>query len=63
VYAVFDAAAAGQGGVSKVDVHRRIVVGMSLYPGIGRPYGIAYVPRPTPGKRGTKSNRGRLIAR
>jgi DNA-binding beta-propeller fold protein YncE len=44
VYAVFDALAAGQGGVAKVDVHRRIVVTTMLYPNFGRPHGIAYVP-------------------
>jgi DNA-binding beta-propeller fold protein YncE len=43
VYAVFDALAAGQGGVAKVDVHKRRVVDTFVYPGIGRPHGIAYV--------------------
>jgi DNA-binding beta-propeller fold protein YncE len=44
VYAVYDALAAGQGGVAKVDVHKRIVVKTMPYPGVGRPHGIAYVP-------------------
>ena len=41
-YAVFDALAGGQGGVAKVDAHKREVVDTFLYPGIGRPHGIAY---------------------
>jgi DNA-binding beta-propeller fold protein YncE len=43
VYAVYDAAAAGQGGVAKVDVRTRIVVETMPYPGLGRPHGIAYL--------------------
>jgi DNA-binding beta-propeller fold protein YncE len=43
VYAVFDALAAGQGGVAKIDVHKRTVVDTFLYPGNGRPHGIAYL--------------------
>jgi hypothetical protein len=39
----FNALAGGQGGVAKVDVHRRAVADTFLYPGIGRPHGIAYV--------------------
>jgi DNA-binding beta-propeller fold protein YncE len=44
VYAVFNALAAGQGGLAKVDVYKRIVVKTFLYPGVGRPHGIAYLP-------------------
>lgn len=43
VYMTFDAMPGGQGGVAKVDVHRRAVVDMFLYPGVGRPHGVAYV--------------------
>ncbi len=43
VYMAFNALAGGQGGVAKVDVHRRAVADTFLYPGIGRPHGIAYV--------------------
>jgi DNA-binding beta-propeller fold protein YncE len=43
VYMTFDAQAGGQGGVAKVDVHRRVVVDTFLYPGTGRPHGVAYV--------------------
>ena len=43
VYAVFDALAGGQGGVAKVDAHKREVVDTFMYPGIGRPHGIAYL--------------------
>jgi DNA-binding beta-propeller fold protein YncE len=42
-----DALASGQGGVAKVDVHKRIVVETMPYPGVGRPHGIAYVRGPT----------------
>ena len=40
VYAVFDALTGKQGGVAKVDAHKREVVDTFLYPGIGRPLGI-----------------------
>ena len=43
VYAVFDRLAAGQGGVAKVDAHHRRVVDTFVYPGNGRPHGIAYL--------------------
>lgn len=43
VYMTFDAMAGGQGGVAKVDVHRRTLVDTFPYPGAGRPHGIAYV--------------------
>jgi DNA-binding beta-propeller fold protein YncE len=43
VYATFDASATGQGGVAKVDAFRRTLVDTFLYPGFGRPHGIAYV--------------------
>jgi DNA-binding beta-propeller fold protein YncE len=43
VYAAYNAAAGGQGGAVKVDVHKRMVVERMLYPGNGRPHGIAYV--------------------
>jgi YVTN family beta-propeller protein len=43
VYAVFDATAAGTGGVAKIDVRRRKVVDTFVYPTIGRTHGIAYV--------------------
>lgn len=43
VYMTFDLAAAGIGGVAKVDVHKRVVVDTFPYPGTGRPHGIAYV--------------------
>jgi hypothetical protein len=42
VYATFDAGAAGQGGVAKVDVRKRSVVASWPYPRVGRPHGIAY---------------------
>ena len=41
VYATFDAGAAGQGGVARVDLDRGKVETW-LYPGAGRPHGIAY---------------------
>ena len=41
VYATFDAGAAGQGGVARVDLDRGKVETW-LYPGVGRPHGIAY---------------------
>lgn len=41
VYATFDAGAAGQGGVARVDLDRGKVETW-LYPGTGRPHGIAY---------------------
>ena len=44
VYASFDAAAGGTGGVAKVDVYKRAVVKTFPYVGTGRPHGIAYVP-------------------
>jgi DNA-binding beta-propeller fold protein YncE len=47
VYAVYDALAAGQGGVAKVNIRKRIVVETMPYPGVGRPHGIAYVPGST----------------
>jgi DNA-binding beta-propeller fold protein YncE len=43
VYMTFDALAAGQGGVAKVDVRKRRVVATFAYPGAGRTHGIAYV--------------------
>jgi DNA-binding beta-propeller fold protein YncE len=43
VYMTFDALAAGQGGVTKVDARKRTVVDTFLYPGAGRPHGVAYV--------------------
>jgi DNA-binding beta-propeller fold protein YncE len=41
VYATFNAGAAGTGGVSKVDLHKRTVQTW-LYPRPGRPHGVAY---------------------
>ena len=41
VYATFDAAAAGQGGVVKLDLWRR-TLDTWLYPTTGRPHGIYY---------------------
>ena len=48
VYAVFDKLAAGRGGVAKVDAHHRRVVETFLYPGNGRPHGIAYLAARSP---------------
>ncbi len=44
VYATFDRAAAGVGGVAAVDVRRRSVVDTWDYPNVGRPHGIAFSP-------------------
>ena len=41
VYATFDAGSGGQGGVARVDLDRGTVETW-LYPGVGRPHGIAY---------------------
>lgn len=42
VYATFDRAAAGTGGVAVVDVEGRTLVDTWAYPGTGRPHGIAW---------------------
>ena len=42
VYATFDRAAAGTGGVAVVDMSGRSVVDTWAYPGVGRPHGIAW---------------------
>jgi DNA-binding beta-propeller fold protein YncE len=42
VYATYDAAAGGRGGVAVVDVRTRSVVRTWEYPGIGRPHGVWY---------------------
>ncbi len=43
VYAAFNTLAAGNGGVVKVDAFRRSIVDTFMYPGTGRPHGVAYV--------------------
>jgi len=43
VYAAFNTLAAGNGGVVKVDAFRRTIVDTFMYPGTGRPHGVAYV--------------------
>ena len=43
VYATFNATAAGTGGVVKVDAFMRTIVDTFMYPGTGRPHGVAYV--------------------
>ena len=42
VYATFDAGITGTGGVAVVDVQTGQRVGSWLYPGVGRPHGLAY---------------------
>lgn len=42
MYATFDAGVTGTGGVAVVDVQNGQRLGSWLYPGAGRPHGIAY---------------------
>jgi YVTN family beta-propeller protein len=46
VYATFDASITGTGGVAVVDAQNGQKVGSWLYPGVGRPHGIAYSTTP-----------------